>query len=252
VDEPWVALFDRVADSYDTVVPFFSSFGELTVAALPTPAAGARLLDVGAGAGAVALAARRRGYEVCAVDGSAAMVARLSESLPAVQVADATALPFDDATFEVVTAGFVLHLLNDPQTALREFKRVLAPGGMLAFTVVGPPPRGFEPGDCSHELFVEYSRHLRRDERRDSPFDGRGLLAMTGFRDVAEEHIQIELALDEPETMWRWYGTHGTRRFFDELDEKHREEFRQRLIADLADRPELVLRRAALLFTARC
>ncbi|MFD0578602.1 class I SAM-dependent methyltransferase [Dactylosporangium darangshiense] len=249
MDDPWIALFDRVADSFDTVVPFFLVW-RVDRCRVARAGRGARLLDVGAGAGAIALAARRRGYEVCAVDGSAAMVARLSESLPAVQVAEAGALPFDDGTFDVVTAGFVLHLLNDPQAALREFKRVMVPGGLLAFTVVGPPPRGFEPGDRSHELFAEYSRYLPRDGRTDAPFDARGLLAMTGFRDVAEQHLQVELALDEPETMWRWYGTHGTRRFFDELDEKYCEEFRQRLIADLVDRPELVLRRAALLFTA--
>ena len=249
--DPWIDLFDRVADSYDTVVPFFSSFGDRTAAALPPPAAGARLLDVGSGTGAVALAARRRGYQVSAVDGSTAMVARLSARLPAVRVADATALPFDDATFDVVTAGFVLHLLSDPQAALDEANRVLMPGGLLAFTVVGPPPEGFEPGDRSHELFAEFSRYLPADSGANAPFDARGLLATAGFRDVTREHLQVELPLAEPETMWRWYATHGTRRFFDALDDQRREEFHRHLVDDLASRPKLILRRTALLFTAR-
>jgi hypothetical protein len=51
--------------------------------------------------------------------------------------------------------------------------------------------------------------------------------------------------------MWRWYATHGTRRFFDALDEERRQEFRRRLAADLATRSAAVLRRAALLFTAQ-
>lgn len=110
--DAWIDVFARVAESYDTVVPFFSSFGRLMVAALPPPAVGARLLDVGAGTGAVALTARHRGYEVSAVDGSAAMVTRLSASLPGVQVADAAALPFGDTTF-------VADLADRPEMLLR-------------------------------------------------------------------------------------------------------------------------------------
>ncbi|MEU4421841.1 methyltransferase domain-containing protein [Actinoplanes sp. NPDC024001] len=249
--DAWIAVFDQVAESYDTVVPFFSSFGQLTVAALPPPAKGTRLLDVGAGTGAVALAARLRGYEVFAVDGSAAMVSRLSALLPTVQVADAAALPFDVATFDVVTAGFVVHLLSDPRAALREFKRVLVPGGLLALTVTGPLPEGFEPGDRSNELFAEFSRYLPADGPANTAFDARAALASTGFRNVTQEHLEVELELADPEAMWRWYATHGTRRFFDALDKERREEFRQRLVADLAHRPEVVLRRAASLFTAR-
>lgn len=249
--DAWIDVFNQVAESYDTVVPFFSSFGELMISALPAPATGERLLDVGAGAGAVALAARRRGYEVSAVDGSTAMVTRLSALLPGVQVADAAALPFDDATFDVVTAGFVVHLLSRPQAALREFKRVLVPGGLLAFTVTGPPPQDFKPGDRSHELFTEFARYLPADGPANTAFDAGGTLAGAAFRDVTQEHLEVELVLEDPETMWRWYATHGSRRFLDALGEQRREELRQRLVADLAARPETVLRRTALLFMAR-
>jgi ubiquinone/menaquinone biosynthesis C-methylase UbiE len=247
----WIDVFDQVAESYDTVVPFFSSFGELLVSALPVPTTGERLLDVGSGAGTVALAARRRGYEVSAVDGSVAMVTRLSTSLSGVQVADAAALPYDDATFDVVTAGFVVHLLNDPPAALREFKRVLVSGGLLALTVTGPPPEGFEHGDRSHELFAEFARHLPVDGPVNAAFDAGAALAEAAFRNVTQEHLEVELALEDPEAMWRWYATHGSRRFLDALGEQRREEFRRRLVADLANRPEMMLRRTALLFTAR-
>ncbi|GIE76523.1 hypothetical protein Aph02nite_24730 [Actinoplanes philippinensis] len=249
--DAWIEVFDRVAESYDTVVPFFSSFGRLMIAALPPPAEGARLLDVGAGAGAVALAARQHGYEVSAVDGSTAMVARLAATLPAVQVADAAALPFDDATFDVVTAGFVVHLLTDSHAALREIKRVLTPGGLLAFTVPGPLSEGSEPGDRSQELFNEFFRHLPAENTVVPPFDADAALAGVGFRDVTRRHLEVELELEDPEALWRWYATHGARRFFDALDEQRRKEFHDRLVAGLADRPGVVLRRAAWLFTAR-
>jgi ubiquinone/menaquinone biosynthesis C-methylase UbiE len=64
------------------------------------------------------------------------MVAGLSTVVETRQ-APADALPFPDASFDVATAGFVLHLVPDPAAALAEIKRVLRPGGMLFFTIVG-------------------------------------------------------------------------------------------------------------------
>jgi SAM-dependent methyltransferase len=53
--------------------------------------------------------------------------------------ADAEQLPFEDATFDIVFGHAVLHHIPDLQRALREFRRVLAPGGTLAF--MGEPSR---------------------------------------------------------------------------------------------------------------
>jgi SAM-dependent methyltransferase len=243
MDESWVSLFDRIAGSYDTVLPFFSSFGEMTVEALPEPAPGARLLDVGAGAGAIARPARRRGYDVSPVDAAAGMVARLPGSI----LADAADLPFEDDEFDVVTAGFMVHLVDDPVRALREFRRVLAPHGLLAVTVPGPWPADFRPGDRSGQLIAEYAH----DGFRPVGFDARAALAEAGFGEVTERHLRVEIPLADPETLWRWYATHGPRRLLDTLDDDRREELHRRLVADLAERPEMVLRRPALLVTAR-
>jgi SAM-dependent methyltransferase len=64
--------------------------------------------------------------------------------------ADATALPFDDDTFELVTCQTVLIHVADPQTVIREFVRVTKPGGQVivaepnnrAAFVVGASPAG--------------------------------------------------------------------------------------------------------------
>ena len=45
--------------------------------------------------------------------------------------ADITALPFADGSFDKVVAGNVIHLLDNPVTALRELNRVCKDGGML-------------------------------------------------------------------------------------------------------------------------
>ncbi len=61
------ALFDRLADRYDQVIPFFAEFaGQLLEVLDPDP--GTRLLDIGSGRGAIAVAAAARGCAVTAPD----------------------------------------------------------------------------------------------------------------------------------------------------------------------------------------
>jgi SAM-dependent methyltransferase len=55
------------------------------------------------------------------------------------RVADAEALPFDDASFDLVFGHAVLHHLPDLAQAFSEFRRVLRPGGVLFFA--GEPSR---------------------------------------------------------------------------------------------------------------
>jgi ubiquinone/menaquinone biosynthesis C-methylase UbiE len=101
----------------------------------PTP----RVLEVGCGAGPIAVAFTQRGLVVDATDSDVAMVglarrhageARVSGQLRAM-LADAHALPFRDAAFRLVIALGVIPWLHSPRTAIREMARVLQPGGYL-------------------------------------------------------------------------------------------------------------------------
>ena len=49
------------------------------------------------------------------------------------RTADAEMLPFPDATFQLVTCRLAFHHFTRPEVAVREFARVLAPGGVLGF-----------------------------------------------------------------------------------------------------------------------
>jgi 2-polyprenyl-3-methyl-5-hydroxy-6-metoxy-1,4-benzoquinol methylase len=79
------ALFDRLADRYDQVIPFFAEFaGQLLDVLDPDP--GTRLLDIGSGRGAIAAAAAARGCAVTAVDAAPRMVSLLAAAHPEIDV----------------------------------------------------------------------------------------------------------------------------------------------------------------------
>ncbi|CAM3892364.1 class I SAM-dependent methyltransferase [Deinococcus frigens] len=97
------------------------------------------LLDVGTGPGDFPGRLRAGGHRgrIVGMDFSAGMVERASAEYPDAefQQGDAAALPFPDATFDVVTARHMLYHVSDVAAALAEFKRVLKPGGrFLAVT----------------------------------------------------------------------------------------------------------------------
>ena len=99
--------------------------------------AGARVLDAGCGPGFFSVMLARAGFSVTALDASAEMLGRTRSRAAAHSVAvetvrgDAEALPFDDASFDCVCSRNLLWNLLHPETALREWLRVLKPGGVL-------------------------------------------------------------------------------------------------------------------------
>jgi len=93
-----------------------------------------RILDLGAGTGALTGLLVAAGHDVVAADVSADMLAELSARLPDVPtvVAGAESVPLPDGDRDVVVAAQAAHWF-DPDAASREFLRLLAPGGAVGF-----------------------------------------------------------------------------------------------------------------------
>jgi ubiquinone/menaquinone biosynthesis C-methylase UbiE len=106
-----------------------------------------RALEIGAGTGYFTLNLMRAGVvrEAVATDISPRMLEALGRSAEQLgltvetAVCEASHLPFDDSSFDLVFGHAVLHHVPDLQRAFEEFRRVLRPGGMVAFC--GEPSR---------------------------------------------------------------------------------------------------------------
>jgi SAM-dependent methyltransferase len=122
------ASFGRAATAYERGRPPYPD------AALDwlLPERATRIVDVGAGTGKLTRQIRARGLDVSAVEPSDGMRAELSRVLPGVPVMAGTAedLPLPDRSADAVLCAQAWHWV-DPERAVPEVARVLAPGGRL-------------------------------------------------------------------------------------------------------------------------
>jgi len=103
---------------------------------------GHHVLDLCCGQGTLTAALSRAGAEVVGLDFSPEMVAKARATAPDVEVVagDATALPFDDDSFDNVVCNFgMMHIADQPK-ALAEIRRVLKPGGSFVMATWAAPP----------------------------------------------------------------------------------------------------------------
>jgi SAM-dependent methyltransferase len=143
VSDQTYALSAAGAEFYEsTFVP--ALFGEWArrLVAFADVAPGASVLDVACGTGVVARTAADRvgpGASVVGIDANEAMLAVAARLRPDVtwRLGDAGALPFEDASFDLVASQAALMFFSDRARALREMGRVAGPAGRVVVQVPG-------------------------------------------------------------------------------------------------------------------
>jgi len=142
---PGVA-FDRATSFYDATRGFPPGVAEQVrdqIALCTGAGCDTRILEIGVGTGRIALPFVQIGADYTGVDLSLPMMEVLRKKIAAIfegvarlklALADAMALPFADASFDVIIMIHVLHLVSDWRQTLRECRRVLRDGGWLALS----------------------------------------------------------------------------------------------------------------------
>jgi SAM-dependent methyltransferase len=104
------------------------------------PSPGRRTVDIGCGEGRLGRHLKSLGHRVIAIDSSPSLVAAARDADPAmdIRLADAAALPLDDATADLAVAFMSLQDVDDMPAAVREIARVLEPGGRFCMAIVHP------------------------------------------------------------------------------------------------------------------
>jgi SAM-dependent methyltransferase len=190
----------------------------------------ATILDVGAGTGSLALAAagRWRTASIVGVDASAGMLSvarhRAEARWPAREgrfrwhAADAAQIPLDDASIDLALSSFVLQLLDDRRSVLREIGRVLRPGGLFGFVTWLRDDTWMAPDaefdEAVYDLELEDPGADARgsaEQEYETPDEAAADLAATGFTDV-------EVRLDTLEFHWRRDAYRAFKERYDEGD----------------------------------
>ena len=190
-----------------------------TVRAFVLPAGDEHSLDVGCGAGALALALAPFVRDVVGVDRVPELLAHGRERAPAnvsFVEGDAESLPFDDASFDVVGTLRTLHHVQHPEMAISELARVCRPGGrVLVIDQIAPADpldaraldrfeRARDPGHTRllpdtdlRQLFEANRLALLRERRDDERRELGAYLDLAGCEGEARR-LALALAPDGP------------------------------------------------------
>ena len=137
------------------------------------------VLECACGTGLLSAVIAQKCRQLTATDFSEKMLKKAEKNCHAFRnitydQADITALPFADGSFDKVVAGNVIHLLDNPMTALSELNRVCKDGGMLIIlTYMNKDDKGKTSGfagavgkagaDFKRQFTVESYRQFFRD-----------------------------------------------------------------------------------------
>jgi SAM-dependent methyltransferase len=204
------AAFSASADAYvATMVPTLRPVSREVVrrAALQPRES---VLDIGTGTGTAAALATGDGRRVMGLDAAPGMLEIARRDVPGVEFiqADFTDLPLEAGSIQVVLAVHALLFAVDRVAALREWRRVVAPGGRISLSV--PGPGDVVPASVLHRVYDEYGIVWGDDYPTQREVAGWAEAAgWSGVETAADPTIGISLADDDHFRTWLSVGSRG-------------------------------------------
>lgn len=145
-DDPFTKFKANQRDAWSVFAPaeMFTTASAAKLVKFAAVKASQRVLDVACGTGVVAVTAARRGAIVSGLDLAPPLIerARQNAAIAGVNIdfveGDAEALPYPDASFDLVLSQFGHIFAPRPAVVVEEMLRVLKPGGRIAFAAWPP------------------------------------------------------------------------------------------------------------------
>lgn len=231
-------VFDRAAPTYGHVGPdFFSVLGDLLVERVTIPA-GSKVIDIGAGTGAVSQAVIRRlghGGSIVAIDIAPKMLGQLKRRLArrttvaiASAVMDAGNLGISSGSFDVALSGIALQSMPDPPAAVAEMCRAIRSGGTFGISISKgwwweEDPRWEWHGEVLQELGVaiEGAPPSSGGSFTDS------LLSNVPLTNIVRMQEVLEFEFEGADVYWEWCWSHGWRGVMERLNRTQLQGYRK-------------------------
>ncbi len=241
-------MFDGLASSYDNPSTRFFPFTADRLVSFVKPRPGSKVLDVATGTAAVAVAfAQAVGGQgrVQAIDFSSGMLDKAEANIRKMATdnvdlheMDAQKLDFKSGYFHYVVCSYGLFFMSDMQAALRDWVRVLRPGGTLAFTSF--EESAFQPMldhfiECLQAFDVPLPEGPFGARRITSIEHCRELLDQAGLESLNTEIVQVGYHLPGENAWWEVVRSTGMRGFYEQVSEDRRDAFRKQHLDFVAE-----------------
>ncbi len=239
-------IFDNVAHGYDNPSQRFFQFCADQLVASIKPRPGSKLLDIATGTGAAAMAAAQSvgpSGRIQAIDLSEKMLDQAFINLQKtglnnadLQLMDAEQLDFKSNYFDYAICSFGIFFIPDMLAALKEWLRVLKPGGQVAFTTF--TRQAFHPqANMFRETIEKFGVEFSEPgwQRLSTETECRELLQQAGFENVEIAVKQMGYHLANEQDWWELVTNSGFRGYLEQLDAGQQAEFRLQHLAQVRE-----------------
>ena len=245
--------FQVSAEAYDRFMGRFSLRLAPVFADFAGVAPGTRVVDVGCGPGALTaeLAARVGAASVAGADPAPLFVEACRARVPDADIrrAPAEELPFEDDAFDAALSQLVVSFMRDAPAGVAEMRRVVRPGGHVAFCSWGLG--GHEMlrtiWDAAEEIAGERADASESSMRYRSGDELLELAASAGLSDAETEQITVDAAYDGVEDFWTamQHASGPVGAYYERLDDQRRAALREAIERRLPGDGEFTLKATA-------